>query len=386
MGRDHGRVGEVGRYFLRLGATAFGGPAAHLGLMQQELVERRKWLTQEEFLDLVGSCNLLPGPSSSQVAMAIGYRRAGLAGLVTAGGCFLLPSFGATLGLAWGYVRYGSLPEVGGLLWGVRPVILAILAQAVWNLRRAALPGKQLGWATPILAVTSLVAALAGAPAVAILAVAAAAGVAVRQVTSGNGGRLAAMGWMLPGSVAATKSTGLAAVGLAFLKLGVVVFGSGYVLVAFLKADLVDRLHWITMAQLLDAVTAGQVTPGPVFTTATFVGYLLHGFAGAMVATAAVFLPSFVMVAGVGWVAPRLRKSVAASAALDGVNAAALALMASVLATLSRAVLGDVMPGVAGTIGVVCLAVLLKTRLNPTWLIGAGAVAGWVLMRVQPGW
>ena len=382
MSREPGRVGELARYFLRLGATAFGGPAAHLGLMQQELVERRKWLTRQEFLDLVGGCNLLPGPSSSQVAMAIGYKRGGVPGLATAGLCFLLPSFVATLGLAWAYVRYGALPQAGGLLWGIRPVILAILAQAVWNLRGAAVPGDGREWTRPALAVLSLGAALWGAPPVAILAGAAVAALAVEQVRRGQGGRMAGMGWLAAGGVGAgAPMTGLVGIGVAFLKLGVVVFGSGYVLVAFLKTDLVDRLHWITMPQLLDAVTAGQVTPGPVFTTATFVGYLLHGYAGAAVATAAVFLPSFVMVAGVGWLAPRIRQSQAAGAALDGVNAAALALMASVLVTLSRGVLGGPMAFVAGVMGVGCLAVLLKTRLNPTWLIGAGALAGWVLMR-----
>ncbi len=380
MSREPSGVVELARYFLRLGATAFGGPAAHLGLMQQELVERRKWLTRQEFLDLVGGCNLLPGPSSSQVAMAIGYKRDGLPGLATAGLCFLLPSFVATLGLAWAYVRFGALPQAGGLLWGIRPVILAILAQAVWNLRGAAVPGEKREWVRPVLAVLSLAAALWGAPPVAILAGAAVAGLAVEQVRSGQAGRLTGFGWILPGGMtAAMTGTGLVGIALAFLKLGVVVFGSGYVLVAFLKTDLVDRLHWITMPQLLDAVTAGQVTPGPVFTTATFVGYLLHGYAGAAVATAAVFLPSFVMVAGVGWLTPRIRRSAVAGAALDGVNAAALALMASVLVTLSRGVLGGPMAGLAAVLGVGCLAVLLRTRLNPTWLIGAGAVAGWAL-------
>ena len=382
---------EVGVFFLRLGATAFGGPAAHIGLMEQELVHRRQWLTREQFLDLVGACNLLPGPSSSQVAMSIGFHRGGLLGLVAAGVCFLLPSFGATLALAWAYLHYGTLPQATGLLYGTKPVMVAIVVQALWNLRRAAFPAASVSgdfkaqqpihWLLPVLGIACLVASFAGVPPMVVLI---SAGVLALAATwlSVDRPRSALMAW-LPGvttgigpysmGFAVSPMAGLLSLTLVFLKLGVVVFGSGYVLLAFLKADLVDRLHWLTETQLLDAVTAGQITPGPVFTTATFIGYLLHGFPGAILATLAIFLPSFFMVALVGWLAPRIRRSRLAGSFLDGVNVAALALMAVVVAQLGRSALIDL---VSWGLTLVSTGLLVRYRVNATWLILGGAVVG----------
>jgi chromate transporter len=366
---------EIFRLFLRLGLTAFGGPAAHIVLMEREAVERREWMSRAQFLDLVGACNLLPGPSSTQVAMALGYRRAGWVGLAVAGACFILPVSLATLALAWAYVRYGSLPQTQGLLYGAKPVMVAIIIQAVWKLGRMAFRR----WPLALAGLACFAAALLGAPPIAVLL--ASGGLALlaawprsrRSVVMGLATLPATAG---VGAAGAVGATGLAPLFLVFLKLGVVVFGSGYVLVAFLKADLVDRLHWITTPQLLDAITAGQLTPGPVFATATFLGYLLHGWLGAVLATVAIFLPSFFMAGIVGALAGRIRQSLLASAFLDGVNAAAVALMAAVALILGRATLLD---GWTWALGLASVALLLRFRVNATWLILGGAGLGILL-------
>lgn len=367
------RLAEIFRFFSRLGLTAFGGPAAHIALMERESVHERSWLTREHFLDLVGACNLLPGPSSTQVAMALGYTRAGWAGLLIAGACFIIPASAATLALAWAYVHFGSLPRVQGILYGAKPVMLAIILQAIWRLGRTALRR----WPLALLGLICLAAALAGAPPFALIV---AAGGLVALVSVARRGRAAhaiAFPLTLSTPVAATAaSAGLLSIALVFLKLGVVVFGSGYVLLAFLQTDLVDRLHWVTQPQLLDAITAGQVTPGPVFATATFLGYLIHGYSGAAVATASIFLPSFFLAGLVGALAGRMRRSPVAGAFLDGVNAAALALMAAVTISLGRSTMIDPL---TWAIALVSAALLLRTRLNPTWLIGSAAALGFLL-------
>jgi chromate transporter len=369
MNTSSSRLGELFRFFSRLGLTAFGGPAAHIALMEHEAVENRKWLSREQFLDLVGACNLLPGPSSTQVAMALGYTRAGWPGLGIAGACFIIPAALATLALAWAYVRYGSLPQAQGVLYGAKPVMIAIIAQAIWRLGQMALRR----WLLAGIGAACFAAVLAGAqPLVALLAAGAlpALLVAARKMQD----RRVRSVFLLPLAMSATPaSASLASMVLVFLKLGVVVFGSGYVLLAFLQADLVDRLHWVTQTQLLDAVTAGQVTPGPVFATATFLGYLLHGYRGAFVATAAIFLPSFVMAGIVGALASRLRKSPVAAAFLDGVNAGAVALMATVTISLGRGSLVDVLTWAVASISAL---LLIRFKVNATWLIVAGAAIG----------
>jgi chromate transporter len=362
-------LAEIARLFLRLGLTAFGGPAAHLVLMQREVVERRGWLSRDRFLDLVGACNLLPGPSSTQVAMALGFSRGGWPGLLTAGTCFIVPAVLATLTLAWGYVRFGGLPLAQGLLYGTKPVMAAIIVQAVWNLGQMAFRRRVLALA----GLVCLAASLAGVPPIAILLI---SGTLALLAAWRRSRPPAAFGfaWLptaLGGAAAGTAT--LSSLFLVFLKLGVLVFGSGYVLLAFLQADLVNRLHWINQAQLLDAVTAGQLTPGPVFATATFLGYLLHGWAGAAVATAAIFLPSFLMAGLVGALAGRIRKSALAAAFLDGVNAAAVALMASVAISLGRATLADAW---TWALGLGSALLLIRYRVNATWLILAGAALG----------
>jgi chromate transporter len=367
MATEPGRLREVAGFFLRLGFTAFGGPAAHVAMMQQEAVQRRGWLTQEDFLDLLGATNLIPGPSSTQMAMSIGYRRAGWAGLVLGGACFILPASLLTLGIAWAYVRYGRLPQAQGLLYGIKPVVLAIVFQALWNLGRTA-------FRSPLLAGLGLL-ALAGSflglhPLVVLLG----AGLASAGGFWARTGRGPGALWLpLALGAAGIPSVGLAGLFLAFLKFGSVVFGSGYVLLAFLKADLVDRWHWLTQAQLLDAIAVGQITPGPVFTTATFIGYLLRGCPGAALATAGIFLPSFLFVGVLGLALPRLRKSPPLAAFLDGINVGALALMMAVSWALGRAALVDPW---AALLGLASAGLLLRSRINPAWLVLAGGVAG----------
>jgi len=361
---------ELLRVFLRLGLTAFGGPAAHFALMQREAVEQRRWMSRAEFLDLVGACNLLPGPGSTQVAMALGYRRCGWPGLLIAGFCFILPASLTTLALAWAYVRYGSLTQAQGLLYGAKPVMLAVLVQAVCSLGRTAYRR----WPLALAGVICFGAALAGAPPLAILL---GAGLLLMLVAH-RSSRTAALALVpLPIAVGGTAAiVGLTSIFLVFLKLGVVVFGSGYVLLAFLKADLVDRLHWITQSQLIDAITAGQLTPGPLFATATFIGYLLGGGIGAALATVAIFLPSFLMAGAVGAFAQRIRSSQQAGAFLDGVNAAAVALMMAVALPLGHSSLMDTWTAV---MAFVSLVLLLRYKLNATWLILGGGGLGLLL-------
>jgi len=369
------RLGELFRLFLRLGLTAFGGPAAHIALMEREAVERRGWLRREEFLDLVGACNLLPGPGSTQVALALGFRQCGWPGLLTAGVCFIGPASLITLALAVAYVRFGTLPQAQGLLYGAKPVMVAIVAGAIWRLARTALRT----WQLALLGALALAAAGVGTPPIAILLVA--GGIAALAASAQRRNAAHGFGALMLTGATAPAAVSLASILLVFLKLGVVVFGSGYVLLAFLQRDLVERLHWVTQAQLLDAVTAGQVTPGPLFATATFLGFVMHGYTGAAVATAGIFLPSFAMAAGVGTLAPRLRASKIAAAFLDGVNAAAVALMAVVALELSSAALVD-----AWTIAIALAsaALLIFRRVNATWLILGGAALG-MLLRAA-GW
>lgn len=370
-------LSELFGFFFRLGMTGFGGPAAHIALMETEAVERRRWLTRESLLDLIGACNLLPGPSSTQIAMALGYTQRGWPGLLIAGACFIVPASLATLALAWAYVRYGHLAQAQGLLYGAKPVMVAIIAQAIWRLGRMALRT----WMLLLAGVACLIATLLGAPPIAVLLIAGCvfAILAAQRTYRDRMHALAVApsGIMAGGASAALTAPGLVSLALIFLKLGVVVFGSGYVLLAFLEADLVDRLHWVTKTQLFDAITAGQITPGPLFATATFLGYLLHSYSGAAIATAAIFLPSFVMAGVVGALAGHLRRLPVLAGFLDGVNAAAVALMAGVTFTLARAALFD--PWTWG-VAVVSAVLLLRYKINATWLILAGAALG-VLLR-----
>ncbi|HEX2657367.1 MAG TPA: chromate efflux transporter [Polyangia bacterium] len=362
---------ELAWLFLRLGSTAFGGPAAHIALMRDEVVRRRRWMTEERFLDLLGATNLIPGPNSTELAIHVGYDRRRWAGLIVAGVSFIMPAMLITGLLGGLYVRFGKLPQTAWLLWGVKPVILAIVVQALWML----VPAAARTWSLRALGIAAVVASAAGLNELGILL---GAGAVAAVLHARRGASRRPLAQVVPGAALVAASATASAVSLpglfgVFLKIGSVLFGSGYVLLAFLRADLVHRLHWLTEGQLIDAVAAGQVTPGPVFTTATFVGYLLAGAPGALVATAGIFLPAFVFVALSGPLVPKLRASPAAGAFLDGVNVASLALMAVVTAQLARATIVD--PWTVA-IGVAASVLLVRFRLNSTWLIGGGALVG----------
>ena len=364
---------DLALLFLRLGTTAFGGPAAHIAMMEDEVVRRRQWLTGEEFLDLLGATNLIPGPNSTEMAIHVGHRRGGWPGLLVAGSCFILPAALIVLAFAWSYVRFRSLPETDALLYGVKPVIIAVVLQALWGLTRSAVKTRLLA----VLGVAAAVASYFGVNEIALLAIAGALAAAPQWARRTRERRPAAL-LAVPGLPAAGVAVGTAAsfslsiLFLTFLKIGSVLFGSGYVLLAFLRADLVHRLHWMTESQLLDAVAVGQVTPGPVFTTATFIGYMLGGLPGAALATLGIFLPAFVFVAASGPLVPRLRRSKTAGAFLDGVNVASLALMAVVTWQLGRAAIVSVTTLVLAGVSAV---LLLRFRVNSLWLVlGGGAV------------
>jgi chromate transporter len=378
------RLRELAAVFLKLGTIAFGGPAAHVAMMEQEVVVRRRWLSREAFLDYYGATNLIPGPNSTELAIHIGHARAGWLGLLVAGACFILPAALLVYGIAWLYVVYGRLPQVEGLLYGIKPVVIAIVLQALWRLGRSAVKSPGLA----LLGGAALIATAAGVHELLVLSLAGAiaAGPPIaRSLRSGAQapGVVAVAAPVLPAAVATSAAaavSGASPWGLfaVFVKIGAVLFGSGYVLLAFLRADLVERLGWITERQLLDAVAVGQVTPGPVFTTATFVGYLVAGGPGAVAATVGIFLPAFVFVALSGPLVPRLRRSPTAGAVLDGVTVASLALMAVVTAQLGRAAVID---GPTVALAAVSAVLLLRFRVNSAWLVLGGAVVG-LLARV----
>jgi chromate transporter len=368
---------DLALLFLKLGTIAFGGPAAHIAMMEDEVVRRRRWLTRDEFLDLLGATNLIPGPNSTEMAIHVGHRQAGWPGLLIAGASFILPAFLIVLGFAWAYIRFGSLPQVAGILYGVKPVIIAIILQALWLLARTAIKTKLLaiigvaGVVLTFIGVHELLVLLIGGVVVLITSLVA------RQAKSGDLLSASSPILFLQTSIALTNF-GLLPLFLFFLKVGAILYGSGYVLLAFIRADLVERWHWLTESQLLDAVAVGQVTPGPVFTTATFIGYVLGGSRGAVVATIGIFLPAFVFVALSGPLVPRLRRSPTAAAFLDGVNAAALALMFVVTYQLGRAALVDVK---TIAVAVISAITLFRFRVNSAWLVLGGAIAGWLLYR-----
>ncbi len=377
-------LGEIALVFLKLGTIAFGGPAAHLAMMEEEFVRRRHWITHAEFLDRLAAANLIPGPSSTEVAIFVGQLKRGWRGLIVAGCCFIIPAALIVSAIAWAYVRFGSLPRVEGVLSAIKPAVVAIVVQALGKLGRT-------GVRTPLLGVIAALSAglsFLGVSPVLVLVIAgliSAAALATKNRLLGAGvfGLPKIVG--LPKAAAAAMT--VAAVGaafpvrlgrlfLSFLKIGSVVFRSGYVLLAFLQTEFVEHLHWLTENQLMDAVAVGQFTPGPLFTTATFIGYVVAGWMGAVVATVGIFLPGFVLVAVSGPLIPRLRRSAMAGAALDGVVAGSLALMAVVTWQLGKASIVD-----RTTLAVfaVSLIALLRFQVNSAGLVAAAAVVGWVM-------
>lgn len=366
------RLKDLTQVFLKLGLIAFGGPAAHVAMMDDEVVKRRRWMTREKLLDLLGITSLIPGPSSTQLAIYIGYERAGFWGVVLAGVSFILPAMLMVWGLAAIYVRYQALPQVNCLLYGIKPVIIAIVVQALWNLSQKAI--KDI-W-TAIAALIVIIAFALGANALMLLLL---AGLGVTLLKNGLGDGAKFPFLVFPSVLLGVATpTAIALVSWVqvffyFLKLGSVLYGGGYVLLAFLQQDLVERSHWLTSQQLLDAVAIGQVTPGPLFTTATFVGYLLAGNGGAIAGTLGIFLPSFVLILVISpWVA-KLRSSIWASGFLDGVNGASIGLMAAVTYTLGRAAIVDWLTMLVALLGSIAI---FRFQLNPIWLVLSGGAIG----------
>ena len=381
---ERGPLGEVARLFLLLGTTAFGGPAAHIAMMRDQVVTRRRWITDAAFLDLLGATNLIPGPNSTELAIHLGFRRAGWRGLIVAGLAFIVPAALMVLALAWAYVEYGTRPWAQDLLYGVKPVVIAVVVNAIVGLGRTAVGGPLLAAASG--AVFALF--LAGGDELLLLFGGALAVALIRGgLALGRRGAAGALGITTLLGPAATPAAGgvggysAATLFLVMLKVGALLYGSGYVLLAFLRGDLVDGLGWLTDQELLDAIAVGQVTPGPVFTTATFVGYVVGGVGGAVVATVAIFLPSFLFVGLIGPLLPRLRRHAWTAALLDGVNVAALGLMAAVTIVLARDAVVDVM---SGSLAIGAAIALVRFRVNSAWLVLGGGAIG-ILYRALGG-
>jgi chromate transporter len=367
------RILEVALYFLKLGVTAFGGPAAHIALMHAEVVVRRKWVQEQRFLDLLGAANMIPGPTSTELAIFLGFERAGWSGLVLGGVCFVLPAMLIVMALAWAYIRFGTTAQVGWLFYGIKPIIIAIILQALWGLGRKAVKNLPLGLVG--LGVAGLY--LLGGNVLLLLVAGGLVLLLVEVVQQRKKGAL--LGFFLPlisvglPLEASAVVFSLPLLFLTFLKIGAVLYGSGYVLLAFLRADFVVHLGWLTDRQLLDAIAIGQVTPGPVFTTATFIGYMLGGVPGALLATLGIFLPSFLFVAVSYPIFSRLRAWPGTAAFLDGVNAGALGLMAGVTWQLAGA---SVVDPLTLALALLAVVVLFRFKINATWLILAGALVG----------
>ena len=390
------RLRELAALFLKLGCISFGGPAAHVALIEGEIVRRRQWVTRQQFLDMLGAANLIPGPTSTEMAINVGFVRAGWAGLCVAGASFILPAALITGAFAWAYVRFGALPQAVSVLGGIKPAVIAVIAVAIWRLGKAAVRNAGLA----VLSGLALAAFFLGLNPIVILFSGGFAGMLVRQATALRGTsslsplvfpwrRFAVHGapWAAVlhplAAVAALPVVvrpSLLRIGLFFLKVGAVLYGGGYVLLAFLEQGLVRQTAWLTRQQLLDAVAIGQFTPGPVLSTATFIGYILGGAPGAAVATVAIFLPSFFYVALLAPVLFRLRQSPWMAAFLDAVNVCAVSLMAGVTFRLAS----DALRGwPSRVIALAALAALLRWKINPAWVVLAGGLAGLLLAAIR---
>ena len=386
MGR--GNLREVASFFLKLGLLAYGGAAGHVAMMRRELVDRRKWISEQDFLDLFGIMNLIPGPSSTETVIALGYFRAGWPALILAGVLFILPAMLMILALSWAYVRYGTLPAAQWILYGINPMVIAIIADALLSLGRTALKTVWLA----LMAAASLALYFTGVSIVAIIAVTAVlAAIAGYSKTKGQQKALGIFPLSVGGARVTLTTVALAAASaipfsmtrlfLTFLKIGAVAYGSGYVLLAFLRADFVAHLHWLTDKQLLDAIAAGMVTPGPAFASATFVGYLTGGLQGALLATLGMFLPSFVFIAIVFPLIPKLKKAPGARIFLDAINAVTVGLMAAVSWQLARGTILDAFTAVEAIVG---LLILRRFQINSAWLI-LGWIDGWICVEIRDG-
>ena len=381
-----GRLAELARLFFKLGVIGFGGPAAHIAMMDDEVVERRGWLSRQHFLDLIGATNLVPGPNSTEMTMHVGYERARWPGLFVAGASFIFPAALSTGVLAWLYVKYGDVPAVAPFLAGIKPAVLAVILGALWKLGKKAVKS----WTLAALGLAVGAALWLGLSELWALLAGGLVGMAILALWHERGARQQAKrGSVLlltpqigrdtlavaAGAAGAAAGISLWALGLFFLKVGAILYGSGYVLIAFLDGGLVRDYGWLTEQQLLDAIAIGQFTPGPVLTTATFIGYVLAGVPGAVVATLGIFLPAFVFVGILNPIVPRLRDSRWSAAFLDAVNVSAVALMAVVTLQLGTSVLASPL---AFVIFAVAALLTLRFKVNAAWIVLGGALAGWL--------
>jgi len=390
--QEFNRLGELAKLFFKLGVIGFGGPAAHIAMMEDEVVKRRQWLTRSHFLDLIGATNLIPGPNSTEMAIHVGYTYGGWAGLIIAGVCFILPAVLITGGFAWIYVEFGTLPQVAPLIYGIKPAVLAVILGAVWRLGKKAVKSSKL----LIIGLGVAVLVFFGQNEVIALLLGGSLGMIwLRLSDKGNPppeetAAIMAAGLTTSAALKATAATGatvasvpLWQLGWFFLKVGSVLFGSGYVLVAFLEGGLVREQGWLTKAQLLDAIAIGQFTPGPVLSTSTFIGYLIAGFPGAVVATVAIFLPSFLFVVLLNPLVPRLRASKWASAFLDAVNVSSVALMGVVTLNLAQTTLlkpagAFSIDWLSALIAISAAVLAIRFQINAAWLVLGGALIGWL--------
>lgn len=369
-----GSLAEVAKVFFRLGCIAFGGPAVHIAMMEEQVVRKRQWISPEHFLDLVGATNLIPGPNSTEMTMHCGHERAGWKGLVVAGACFIVPAVIITGVIAWAYQRYGSLPEVRPFLYGIKPAIIAVIVALMISLGRKALKSTVLG----IIGALSLLITLLGVNEIYVLFGAGITGILLHLIRRRTRGALSLSPAMLLLAPAANMSGWK--LFFIFLKVGSILYGSGYVLFAFLDGELVST-GLMSKQQLIDAIAVGQFTPGPVFSAATFIGWQLGGPAGAIAATVGIFLPSFVFVAFLNPVIPQLRKSPLMSAFLDTVNIASVAIIFAVAVEMTEASVRDWRGILIAVLGFVVS--FFFRNVNTAFIVIGGAVLGYLLLWVH---
>ncbi|MDG2418287.1 MAG: chromate efflux transporter [Saprospiraceae bacterium] len=366
------KLKDLANLFLKLGFVAFGGPAAHIAMLEDEVVEKRKWMTRDHFLDLIGATNLIPGPNSTEMTMHVGYQYAGVAGLFMAGICFIGPAVLLTGILAYLYIEYGELPGIAPFLLGIKPAVLAIIAGAIYKLGKKALKSWQLG----LIGVIVVIANFCGINEVTCILGGGVFGMLWANTLEGKSLRSYApilLFWFTGAGMKLTTTN----LFLVFLKVGSVLFGSGYVLVAYLDGELVEKLGWLSKSELLDAIAIGQFTPGPVLSTATFVGYQIQGVQGAMAATLGIFLPSFIFVWILNPLIPKLRSSKITAAFLDAVNVAAVAVMLVVTLMLAKEVLLDWKSLIIASISFYIY--FFQKKVSVVYLVLCGAILGWVL-------
>jgi chromate transporter len=367
-----GRLGELAQLFGKLGVIGFGGPIAHIAMIEDEVVTKRQWLKKEHFLDLLGATNLIPGPNSTEMAIHIGYVYGGWLGMIVSGVCFIFPAIIITSIFAWMYVQYGNLPQFAPLLYGIKPAVLAIIINALWGLSKKAVKTKEL---LIIGILVGLVTWFGKFNEVITLLLGGLFGTLWLRYRDHRQSYLLIPG-LITGKALTATSFSLVKLGGFFLKVGSLLFGGGYLLVAFLHGGLVEEYGWLTQQQLLDAIAIGQFTPGPILSTATFIGYILAGIPGAIIATGGIFLPSFVFVAILSPLIPRLRNSPGTKTFLDAVNVSAVALM--VITTLHLGITTLTNDLLAVAIAIISAVLLIVYRLNSAWLVLGGALIGWI--------